>query len=100
MKTILLCLTALGYFGVFAQNVETINIEQCFEAAKQHAPMLQTYEMYDEILSLEIEAINAENLPLVYLSGKGSYQSDVTEIPIDNPFLVFLHQIMINMALT
>jgi outer membrane protein TolC len=63
----------------------TLTLEQCYELARQNYPLIRQKELIG--LSKEFTIANAHsgNMPQVAIYGQATYQSDVTQISIDNP---------------
>ena len=74
---------------VFALQIEaqttTLTLEQCYERARQNYPLIKHKELI--ALSKEFTIANAYSgyMPQVAIYGQATYQSDVTQISIDNP---------------
>jgi outer membrane protein TolC len=71
----LLCL----YFPSFAQ----LTVEDCYAKARANYPLIQQYGLIERAKDYNLSNTGRGYLPQIQLSAKASYQSEVTEIPID-----------------
>ncbi|GAB6394396.1 MAG: transporter [Bacteroidales bacterium] len=65
--------------AAFAQ----LSIEDCYEKAKANYPLIRQYDLIRRSRDYNLSNVSKAWLPQVQLSAKATYQSDVTEIPID-----------------
>jgi outer membrane protein TolC len=65
-------------------SVNSVSLEQCLDAAVQHAPVMRNSELLKQQQILRGENIRTSWFPELELNGKASYQSDVVTIEIDN----------------
>lgn len=82
----LLILTALllGTAPAFL-NAQELTLEECQQQAQAYYPLIKRYGLIEKTKEYNISNANKGYLPQFSLSAKASYQSDVTEIPIDLP---------------
>ena len=82
----LLILTALllGTAPTFL-NAQELTLEECQQQAQAYYPLIKRYGLIEKTKEYNISNANKGYLPQFSLSAKASYQSDVTEIPIDLP---------------
>ncbi|MCK4664674.1 MAG: TolC family protein [Bacteroidales bacterium] len=71
---------------VFAQNIDTLNIFQCYDLAIKNYPISKQKEYFINSNNLKIKNISAKYLPQINMSGQATYQSDVTRINVELPF--------------
>lgn len=64
-----------------------LTLEGCRQKAQAHYPLARQYKLIELSESYSLANAAKGNLPQISLSGKASYQSDVTEIPFDIPEL-------------
>ena len=64
---------------------QTITIESCQEKAKVNFPLIKQYGLIEQTARFNIDNINKGYLPQFSFSAKGTYQSEVTELPIKIP---------------
>ena len=76
-KPILLIFTLLLTVQTFAQ----LSIEACYEKARTNYPLIKQYDLIEQSKAFNIAATNKNWLPQLSLSGKASWQSDVTALP-------------------
>lgn len=82
MKKISLFLVTLIYsYLSFGQ----LSIENCQEKAKANYPLIHQYGLIEQTAQYSLSNAAKGYLPQVNISGKATYQSDVTEIPITIP---------------
>ena len=83
ITTLLLLLLLLFIsIGVFAQEQLTLN--KCYELVNINYPLAKQNEMLSQKNELEVAVIQKGQLPTVNLAAQASYQSEVTQVPIDN----------------
>jgi outer membrane protein TolC len=78
-KLVFLSLTLLVRMAGFAQP----GIEECYEKARLNYPLIRQYDLIKRSRDYNLANAGKAWLPQVQLSAKASYQSEVTEIPID-----------------
>ena len=76
-KSVILVLSLLLTLQVFAQ----LSIEACYEKARANYPLIKQYDLIEQAKTYNIAATNKNLLPQVSLTGKASWQSDVTTFP-------------------
>lgn len=64
-----------------------LTLEGCRQKAQKHCPLARQYKLIELSESYTLAHAAKGNLPQVSLSGKASYQSDVTQIPFNIPEL-------------
>lgn len=65
--------------GLWAQN---LSLRECQQLARDNNPQLKQAGVIDEMYTLRLKSVNSANLPQIDLSGRATYQSDVTQINI------------------
>src|SRR5579862_6013973 len=70
---------------VNAQTAKTLTIEDCYKLARQNYPLIKQKEIISKSKEYSIENASKGYLPQFSINGQGTYQSDVTEIPIKIP---------------
>ncbi|MDD2799732.1 MAG: TolC family protein [Bacteroidales bacterium] len=81
-KIILTTLSLLAYFCV---NAQQISLENCQDWARQNHPLLKQSGVIDELSALRNQSIGASNLPQIDLTGRATYQSEVTKLNLPLP---------------
>lgn len=71
--------------SAWSQQDTIITPDYCFKRALATYPLTRQGELYTRLHELQINTLKAGNLPQVTLNGQASYQSDVTEFPINLP---------------
>ena len=71
--------------SAWSQQDTVITPDYCFKRALATYPLTRQGELYTRIHELQINTLKAGNLPQVTMNGQASYQSDVTELPINLP---------------
>ena len=79
IKTITLFLAFVSYAPCFAQ----LSIEACYEKARANYPLIKQYGLIEKTKEYNLSNAAKGYLPQVTFSAQATYQSDVTEIPID-----------------
>jgi outer membrane protein TolC len=81
---VFLIITGLILFNTsISQNHETLSLENCYNEAIKNYPLSKQFELYSSSSDIEYENINKNYLPNFEINGQVSYQSEVTEIPIN-----------------
>ncbi|MDH8701065.1 outer membrane protein TolC [Dysgonomonadaceae bacterium PH5-43] len=62
-----------------------LTIEKCFEMAEQNYPQIKRYNLISQSESYSLSNASKAYMPQLYISGKATYQTDVTSIPISMP---------------
>jgi outer membrane protein TolC len=60
---------------------QSINIESCQEKAKINFPLIKQYGLIEQTARFNIDNANKGYLPQLSFSARGTYQSQVTELP-------------------
>jgi outer membrane protein TolC len=63
----------------------TLTLEQCYELARQNYPLIKQKELITLSKDFTIANAHSGNMPQMAIYGQATYQSDVTQISIDNP---------------
>lgn len=66
-------------------KAQELTLEECRQQAQAHYPLIKRYGLIEKTKEYSISNANKGYLPQISLSAQASYQSDVTEIPIDLP---------------
>lgn len=66
---------------VQAQDNGRLTLEQAYELARQHYPVIKQKDLVRQTASLTIENLSKGFLPQITISGQATYQSDVTSVP-------------------
>ena len=87
MKRFCLFFAVAGLFqgGVSAQ----LTLEGCQQAARENYPLVRQLDLIERTRDFTLENASKSWLPQLTLSGKVSYQSDVTKMPLAIPGLEF-----------
>lgn len=67
------------------QTGKKYSLEECVALATENYPLIKRYNLIEQAKEYTIRNIAKSHLPQVGLSAKGSYQSDVTSIPVMVP---------------
>jgi outer membrane protein TolC len=76
---ILVCLPTLN------AQTKKLTIEECYELTVTNYPMVNQYKLIEQSEEFNLSNANKGYLPQVSFFGKATYQSDVTELPINLP---------------
>lgn len=79
IKTIIFFLALVSYAPCFAQ----LSIEACYEKAQANYPLIKQYGLIEKTKEYNLSNAAKGYLPQVTFSAQATYQSDVTEIPIN-----------------
>lgn len=76
----------IGAFSYLnAQELPAITLEQCQEWTQQNYPLSKQLDLVQRSKAYNLKNASQGFLPQVSISGQASYQSDVTEVPIELP---------------
>ncbi len=78
-KLIILHLMFFCSVGAFAQ----LTLEECYSKAQANYPLIKQYDLIDKSKGYDLSNAGKGYLPQVSFSAKATYQSDVTQLPID-----------------
>ena len=76
------------YTGIFAQT-DSVELEEIIQNAYAHYPVLRTKPLVASASQKYIQNIKSNYYPQLSFSAQASYQSDVTNIPLDIPNFEF-----------
>lgn len=94
MKTILITFSILSIiFSTSFSYAETtkneekpsITIEECLAKARNNYPLYKNKQLIEDALKLDITKNNMSLIPEIKISGKATYQSEVTSMPFSFP---------------
>ena len=83
-RYILLGLSALIFYPAFTQTGK-LSVDSCYAMAKRNYPLLKQYALIEKSREYSLENAAKGTLPQLNLAGQGTYQSEVTRIPISLP---------------
>lgn len=83
MKRLLFILSTT--LGLAALQAQEISLDSCQSWARQNHPLLKQSGVIDEISALKQKSVESGNLPQIDLTGRATYQSDVTKLMITLP---------------
>lgn len=72
-------LTIVALFG------QQITLEECRKKTQNNYPLVRQYGLIEKTKEYNLDNVSRGNLPQFSLSGKATYQSDVTKLPINIP---------------
>lgn len=75
-------------FGIFLYSLTAhaqLSIEECYRKAQANYPLIKQYNLIEQTKEYNLSNASKGYLPQLSLKAKASYQSEVTEIPIDIP---------------
>lgn len=79
---VLLLISLFGYAGRVGGQ-ESVTITQCYEWARANYPQIHQMGLIDQTERYSLSNVGKAWLPQLSVSGKASYQSDVTKLPLD-----------------
>ena len=85
-RILLLGLSALIFCPAFTQTGK-LSVDSCYAMAKRNYPLLKQYALIEKSREYSLENAAKGTLPQLNLAGQGTYQSEVTRIPISLPNL-------------
>ncbi len=84
-KSLVLYIYTLFSMHAFSQPADTLSLNYCYKLAVENYPLVKQRELLNEASKLRINNINNNYLPQLSLNGQVSYQSEVTNLPINIP---------------
>jgi outer membrane protein TolC len=78
---------ALLFYPVFTQtgNIVILSIDTCYALATRNYPLVQQYTLLEKSRAYSLDNATKGVLPQFSLAGQGTYQSEVTGLPIRLP---------------
>lgn len=62
-----------------------LTLEECYRAARENYPLVRQFDLIERTKEFTLENASKDYLPQLAVSGKATYQSDVTQIPFAIP---------------
>lgn len=62
-----------------------LTLEDCYDRAEQNYPVIRHRDLIEKTKELSLENASRESLPQISFGGQATYQSEVTQIPIEMP---------------
>ncbi|NDW18252.1 transporter [Dysgonomonas sp. 216] len=90
MKPSVFILFLIFYYPAFCFG--QIRIEDCYAKAKANYPLIKQYGLIEKSKDYNLSNAGKGYLPQFQLSAKATYQSEVTEIPVNIPGVEGLHK--------
>ncbi|MES2416702.1 MAG: TolC family protein [Bacteroidota bacterium] len=87
-KLFVVLLFQLFTLGVIAQKPALLSLSECYRLAEQNYPLSKQRDLLTKAAAYTIENIQKGYLPQFNLNGLASYQSEVTQLPIQLPGMV------------
>src|SRR5262245_19544566 len=84
VKTMVL-LSSVSTQAQVIQSQERLTLQQAYDLAQQHYPMIRQKDLVRRTATLNIENIGKGYLPQLNITGQATYQSEVTSIPVKVP---------------
>lgn len=80
-------LLVLFTISVVAQPVSSITLPECVGLAKSNFPLIKQQQLLSKATNLTIQNLQKGWLPQIGINAQASYQSAVTELPVDIPIV-------------
>jgi outer membrane protein TolC len=81
----ILSLIFLILMSLVTHGQKAINLEECLKSAVSASPVASNYNLLEQISAKKLGNIESSWFPSMELSGRASYQSDVTMIDVELP---------------
>ncbi|MEP6793149.1 MAG: TolC family protein [Saprospiraceae bacterium] len=81
----IICVFVCVFSDLSAQEINSITLDVCYTLAKKNYPLVYQKELLTKIKEYTLDNAGKGNLPLISFNGQATYQSEVTQIPIDIP---------------
>jgi len=85
MKKFIILSACLGWVWIAYSQESGVTLKQCFDLAVQNHPLQGQNKLYSDVYNLQVRNLDIVNLPQLNLNGQLTYQSDVTELPVQIP---------------
>ena len=82
MKKIILFIAITFSFSVFGQ--QSITLDDCYNLLETNYPLINQRQLLAKQNQLDTEVINNGKLPQFNLEAQATYQSDITQVPLQN----------------
>ncbi|MCJ8163263.1 TolC family protein [Pontibacter sp. E15-1] len=82
---LLLLLAGLVPCGLYAQQMPTLTLEKAQELAQQNYPITRQRDLLRQTEQYTLDRLNKGYLPQLSVNGQATYQSDVTNVPLELP---------------
>ncbi len=83
MKRLIILL--LAAFSIVSMADAQLTLEQCQQKARNNYPLIRKYSLIEAARDYNIDNVSKGNLPQISISGKATYQSEVTKLGISLP---------------
>ncbi len=81
----MLVLTSVPFMAKSGTRGDSLTLQQCYTLARQHAPQAQQQGLLQQSAIYTLENASRGYLPQVSIYGQATYQSEVTQVPINVP---------------
>jgi hypothetical protein len=85
IKVVFVVLPLLLFMSFASGQIKTISIEDCYRLAQENFPLIKRQALIQKSKDYSLEILSKGYLPQVIINGQASYQSEVTQIPIQIP---------------
>ncbi len=86
-KGIIICIFSLMFLSLKGQ--ELISIDSCYQRLERNYPEMQNIQLISEAVSIQHQLLKTNYLPKLRLGAQATWQSEVTQLNIDNPMFQF-----------
>ncbi|MDR0573813.1 MAG: TolC family protein [Tannerella sp.] len=85
MKKLIIFYLTFFYLAFFCNAVAfaQLTLEECYSKAQANYPLIKQYDLIDKSKNYDLSNAGKGYLPQVTFSAKATYQSDVTQLPVD-----------------
>ncbi|MEX2234792.1 MAG: TolC family protein [Cyclobacteriaceae bacterium] len=81
----LISLLLIPLLTLQAWSQAALTLQECYERAETNYPLIRQRELLEQTKNLSIENVLKGYLPQITIGGQGTYQSEVTQIPVEMP---------------
>ena len=82
---LVLCFWFLGTLASYGQSLKEWSIEELQQSAERNYPLVKQYDLIEQSRDFTVSNASKGYLPQLSLSGRVSFQSDVTQLPAAMP---------------
>jgi len=86
-KALIICILSLMFLSLKGQ--ELISIDSCYKRLERNYPEMQNIQLISDAVEIQHQLLKTNYLPKLRLGAQATWQSEVTQLSIDNPMFQF-----------
>lgn len=84
MKQITILFFILTFYHV-SEGQRILALQECYDLAEHHYPLIRQRQLIEQTKAYSVENAGKGSLPQLMIGGQATYQSEVTQIPVEMP---------------